>query len=77
MYIPRHQNTVAQYIATRSIMDLCLAAEQNPGLHLSRRWWGQSALDIPRTSVVHAEAKRGEGRRKGRNYWKEKESRVG
>ena len=30
-YISRRQNTVAQYIATRPIMDLCLVAKRRPG----------------------------------------------
>ena len=29
VYIARRKNMVAQYIATRPIMDLCLAAERN------------------------------------------------
>ena len=37
VYIDRHQNTVAQYIATSTIMDLCLAADRKPGLCLSRQ----------------------------------------
>ena len=32
VYIARRQNTVAQNIATRPIMDLCLAAERRPGM---------------------------------------------
>ena len=39
VYIFSHQNMVTQYIATFHIMDLCLAAERDPGLHLSRQWW--------------------------------------
>ena len=38
VYIDRRQNTVAKYIVTFPIIDLCLAAERNPGMHLSRRW---------------------------------------
>ena len=30
--IARRQNTVAQYITTRPIMDSCMEAEQKPGL---------------------------------------------
>ena len=33
-----HQNTVAQYIATRPIMDLCLAEKQRPGIRVVMRW---------------------------------------
>ena len=32
VYIVLEQNMVAQYIVTRTIMDLCLEAERNPGL---------------------------------------------
>ena len=35
VYIARHQNTVAQYIETCPIMDLCLMAERKTGLRLS------------------------------------------
>ena len=34
VYIAHRQNTVTQYIATHPIMDLCLAAERNPGMLL-------------------------------------------
>ena len=35
------QNTVVQYIATRPIMDLCLAVKRRPGPRLAMRWWEQ------------------------------------
>ena len=38
-YVYRIQNTIKKFIATRKIMDLCLAAEQRPGPRVSRRWW--------------------------------------
>ena len=40
-YVSRLQNTVAQYIATGPIMDLCMAEGQHPGKRLSKQWWGQ------------------------------------
>ena len=46
VYIARRQNTVAQYISTCPIMDLCLAAERKPLMRLYRQWWEQPALDI-------------------------------
>ena len=55
-------------------MDLCLAAERNLGLHLSRRWWEQPALDILGIRVRHAEEEGGGGIR-GRG--REREIRVG
>ena len=46
VYIARRQNMVAQYIATRPIIDLCLAEERNPGMRLFKRCWEQLALNI-------------------------------
>ena len=46
VYINRLQNKVAQYIATRTITDFCLAAEWTPGMCVSRQWWEQPSLDI-------------------------------
>ena len=46
VYTARRQNTIAQCITTRPIMDLCLVVERKPGISLSRRWWEQPALDI-------------------------------
>ena len=60
VYISRRQNTVAQYIPNRHIMHLCLAAERNPGMHLSRQWWEQPALDILGIRVRHAAAEGGD-----------------
>ena len=54
IYIVSRYDTVAQYIATRPIMDLCLAEERNPGMRPSRRWWEQTALDIMWISVGQA-----------------------
>ena len=38
-YFFLRQNTVAQYIVTRPIMDLFLAAKQRPGTRVEIRWW--------------------------------------
>ena len=47
-YVSRRQNTVAQFIASRPIMDLCLAAERRPGPRVSKRWWEQDGVDVER-----------------------------
>ena len=60
LYTTRCQNTVTQYITTRPIMELFLAAERNPGLCLSSRWWGQPALDTLGTRAGNAAAEGGE-----------------
>ena len=45
-YVSRLQNTVAKYIATRPIMDLCLAAKQRLGPRVATQWWEQEGLDL-------------------------------
>ena len=44
--ITRRQNTVAQYIATRPILELCERATQRMGVRVSRRWWEQEGIDL-------------------------------
>ena len=44
--IIRRQNTVAQFIATRPILDLCEQATRRPGVRVSRRWWEQTGIDL-------------------------------
>ena len=38
-YILHFQNTAAQYISTRLILELFLVAERQMGLQMSIRWW--------------------------------------
>ena len=45
-YIWRRQNTVAQYIATRSLLDLCEGSERAPGVRVGMRWWEQAEIDL-------------------------------
>ena len=60
VYIDRRQNTVAQYIAPRPIMELCMAVERRMGMRLSRRWWDKPTLDILWIIAGHAAEKMGE-----------------
>ena len=53
-YIALLHNMVAQYIATCTITNLCLAVERKPGLRLSRQWLEQPSLDIIEIRVGHA-----------------------
>ena len=39
MYIAQRQTTVAQYIATRPIMEIFLDAAAQPGACVVNRWW--------------------------------------
>ena len=38
-YVSCRQNTVAQYNATRPIMDMFLVAKRRPGTRVSMWWW--------------------------------------
>ena len=40
-YALKRNNTVAQYIATRPILDLCEETVRRPGVWVARRWWEQ------------------------------------
>ena len=44
--ITRRQNTVAQYIATRPILDLCERTTHRAGARVSQRWWDQKGIDL-------------------------------
>ena len=39
------QNTIAQYIATRPLLDLCKGTKQIGGARLAIRWWDQKGID--------------------------------
>ena len=43
--ITNRHNTVAQYIATRPLLDLCEGAKNIGGARVSRRWWDQKGID--------------------------------
>ena len=44
--VTRRQNMVAQYIATRPIMDLCERSTWRTGTRVSRKWWEQAGIDL-------------------------------
>ena len=43
--ILNRQNTVAQYIATRPLLDLCEGARARAGTRVPLRWWNQKGID--------------------------------
>ena len=53
--ITNSQNTVAQYIATRPLLDLCEGTNQVGGARLSRRWWDQKGIDWEKSKARVAE----------------------
>ena len=56
--INARQNTVAQYIATRPLLDLCKGTNQIGGARVSRRWWDQKGIDWEKATarVVETES---------------------
>ena len=53
--INRRQNTVAQYIGTRPLLDLCKEAKQREGAQVTLRWCGQSGIDWEKTKAKETE----------------------
>ena len=47
---------VAQYIATRPILDLCERSTWRPGARVTRRWWEQAGIDLEGEKKKAAEA---------------------
>ena len=43
--INRRQNTVAQFISTRPLLDLCKGGKQREGARVTLRWWEQKGID--------------------------------
>ena len=60
VYDLKRQNSVAQYIATRSILELCEKTVRRPGAWVDRRWWEQYGIDLAGTRAVEEAAADGE-----------------
>ena len=45
-YVSRRQNKAAQFITTRPIIYLCLAAYRSPRSRMSKQWCYQEGLDL-------------------------------
>ena len=54
--VTRRHNTVAQYITTRPILDLCERATQRVGARVSWRWWVQEGIYLKAAKERAAEA---------------------
>ena len=53
--INRIHNTVAQYIATQPLLDLCEGARQREGARVTLRWWDQSGIDWEKSKAKKTE----------------------
>ena len=53
--VTRRQNTVAQYISTRTILNLCDRSTWRPEARVSKLWWGQYGIDMEGAKKREAE----------------------
>ena len=53
--INRRQNTVAKYISTRPLLDLCEGAMRREGLRVTLMWWDQTGIDWDKAKARKAE----------------------
>ena len=60
-YICHSHNTVTQFITTRPIMDLVLAALCRPGSRVANQWWEKEGLDFEGMRTVAQEAEKTDG----------------
>ena len=61
-YIRRCQNTVAQYIAAISLLDLCERSDRAPGARVVISWWEKEGIDLARAwEAAGAAAENGGG----------------
>ena len=56
--ILRRQNMVAQYIATRPLLDLCEGARAREGAKVPLMWWDQAGIDWETTKAKGVETDR-------------------
>ena len=59
--IQNRQNTVAQYIATRPLLDLCEGARAREGAKVPLRWWDQAGIDWETAKAKGVEQYRTDG----------------
>ena len=53
--IHRRQNTVAQYIATRLLLEISEGLRQREGARVTLRWWYQSGIDWEKSEAKETE----------------------
>ena len=59
--ILNRQTTVAQYIATRPLLDLCEGARARVGAKVPLRWWDQAGIDWETAKAKGVEQDRTDG----------------
>ena len=63
--IQRRQNTVAQYIATRTLLDLCEGSRQREGARFTLRWREQLGIDWEKAKAKETETEATSGSESG------------
>ena len=53
--VTRRQNTIAKYIAMRTILYLCERSTRQPGVRGYRWWWEQDGIDLEGSNKLAAE----------------------
>ena len=61
-YARKLQNTIVQYIARRSLLDLCEGSERAPGARVGMQWREQAGIDLAGAREAVAAVAEGEGR---------------
>ena len=76
--ILKRQNTVAQYIAMRPLLDLCEGARAREGAKVPLRWWDQAGIDweTAKAKVVETDRTDGTGTDTEGEEEREEESRA-
>ena len=46
VYTRRPHNTMTKHIPTRPIMDLCLEAERQPRVRVTKQWWDRKGMSF-------------------------------
>ena len=59
-YVSRRHNASTLFIATRPIMDMCLAVERRPVSQVSKQWWDQEGMELERMRTAAWEVEREE-----------------
>ena len=66
--IQKRQNTVAQYIATQPLLDLCVGARAREGAKVTLRWWEQAGIDWEKAKAKGKETETTSGKGNGNRH---------
>ena len=70
VYIKKRNNTVAQYILMRPILDLCKQSVRRTGAWVSWSWWEQDSIDLGGSREIVSAALDGRGGINADSKWR-------